>query len=882
MASYLSWTAHAAGVHPRLWVSNTNGPVTGVPDVALMQSRATGTHASYYTQLKSFCDARIGSGYGISYFQGKESEYIGSFAMMYLISGNTDYSDKAIAIAIDYAGLSYDWGTGGRQKCLAMAMVYDWCYDQLNSSNKALLQNRIAGYVNSSTGWISRHSGSEYLWGHDHGDDIYALMAISTILNDGTTAQNTTWAGYVDTLMDYQDDNTSSGYLPVFRHFGDTDGGSHKGSGQNSYTERNEQFNARLFPTIHSALGEDWNTDEPWWHKWMDWQLWHWRCDRTFHMQGDCNQQASYSVHTQAHAMQVAERESGDFGLACQWLVNEIQDNSESGWAIWGPYYMYYMLWMDTTKGTTSTTPAAPTIAGYGGDAQQKVFANVGKICFRNGWGTTDTSVTLALPTYFTGGHQCRDAGHFDIASKGEIILGWHGHYDGNQTDVYQIPGYSTTNPADGDPTGHRYCYYKRIISKNCVRIMDSDEYSENYLDSCSVNTGAESGRFGIWNGSSVDYSEVGDQLWPKNTAQDDSGPDDLNDLVGGAADSKWVKTTTMAHNSKTDGTYAYAVGLLTPWYYSGKVTGFYRRHLLWVEAGKISGWNEPVLIVWDSLDTHADATYGKLTQVLQLQSFAAPTGTAASLSFAVNDARVHVKCLAPASVEKTDVVGFKDVAGDTYHATDIDANDDSGSSVTGTGAFRTELNQPSASGTVDFLTVYFPCEDPHSTLPAVALVSDATWYGVQFNGSSGLIAKMKKGTSYEASVAIDEAPEAPTGLQASPFSTTRIDLDWTDNTEGDLDKYNLYHSTWSGSAWGAWSSAVDCGSTSSYSHTGLTASTTYRYKVTAVDANSHESDASSIVSATTNASPPASGSGAGVAPWRSGRKFSKFYLDLS
>ncbi len=46
--------------------------------------------------------------------------------------------------------------------------------------------------------------------------------------------------------------------------------------------------------------------------------------------------------------------------------------------------------------------------------------------------------------------------------------------------------------------------------------------------------------------------------------------------------------------------------------------------------------------------------------------------------------------------------------------------------------------------------------------------------------------------------------PAAPTGLTATAVSTSQIDLDWNNNTEGDLDHYNVYRSTTSGFTPGA------------------------------------------------------------------------------
>ena len=98
--------------------------------------------------------------------------------------------------------------------------------------------------------------------------------------------------------------------------------------------------------------------------------------------------------------------------------------------------------------------------------------------------------------------------------------------------------------------------------------------------------------------------------------------------------------------------------------------------------------------------------------------------------------------------------------------------------------------------------------------------------------------------------------PAAPTGLTATAVSTSQIDLDWNNNTEGDLDHYNVYRSTTSGFTPGAGNFVTET-TVSNYSDTGLSAGTTYYYKVTAVDTSGNESNPSAQASATTEAPPP-------------------------
>jgi len=103
-------------------------------------------------------------------------------------------------------------------------------------------------------------------------------------------------------------------------------------------------------------------------------------------------------------------------------------------------------------------------------------------------------------------------------------------------------------------------------------------------------------------------------------------------------------------------------------------------------------------------------------------------------------------------------------------------------------------------------------------------------------------------------------APSTPTGLSATAVSSSQINLSW--NAVSGATGYDIYRSTSAGGTFTRLGSepTISGGSTTSYSDTGLSAGTTYYYKVSALNA-SGESAASSAVSATT------SGGGGGVVP---------------
>ncbi|GEM_PF-1196021 len=106
-------------------------------------------------------------------------------------------------------------------------------------------------------------------------------------------------------------------------------------------------------------------------------------------------------------------------------------------------------------------------------------------------------------------------------------------------------------------------------------------------------------------------------------------------------------------------------------------------------------------------------------------------------------------------------------------------------------------------------------------------------------------------------------APAAPSGFSASS-AIGAIVLDWNDNNEADIDGYNIYRSTISGSGYIRLNDSLLSGS--DFADANVTSNTTYYYVVTAVDRLGLESVYSTEISgATCN---PAAGTGALLREW--------------
>ena len=105
--------------------------------------------------------------------------------------------------------------------------------------------------------------------------------------------------------------------------------------------------------------------------------------------------------------------------------------------------------------------------------------------------------------------------------------------------------------------------------------------------------------------------------------------------------------------------------------------------------------------------------------------------------------------------------------------------------------------------------------------------------------------------------------PDTPTGLTATAASSSSITLNWT--ASSGATSYDVYRSTSSGGTFTRLGDEPTVGAVTTYSSTGLSASTPYYYKISALNATG-ESVASSEVTATTSAA-ASSGGGGGYIP---------------
>ena len=131
---------------------------------------------------------------------------------------------------------------------------------------------------------------------------------------------------------------------------------------------------------------------------------------------------------------------------------------------------------------------------------------------------------------------------------------------------------------------------------------------------------------------------------------------------------------------------------------------------------------------------------------------------------------------------------------------------------------------------------------------------STTYYYRVVAVDTSGNIGELSdEGSATTAPVVGDTTPPSKVlGLAVGSITANSIDLSWTTNTEPDLDHYNVYRGTAAGFVVNTSTTPLAQSVISTYSDTGLPQSSTYYYKVAAVDTSGNKGIVSDEKSGTT------------------------------
>jgi len=138
------------------------------------------------------------------------------------------------------------------------------------------------------------------------------------------------------------------------------------------------------------------------------------------------------------------------------------------------------------------------------------------------------------------------------------------------------------------------------------------------------------------------------------------------------------------------------------------------------------------------------------------------------------------------------------------------------------------------------------------SSYDNINLLPDDTWY---YRVRAYEAAENSAWSNTASATTFDNAPVAPTGLNANGASDSQINLNWVDQA-GNEDGYRVERSANGSTGWSAVASNLNA-NTISYSNTGLAARTEYFYRVAAFNSSPDALNYSVIASATTQDPPP-------------------------
>lgn len=769
--SYIPWTEPQAGAHPRLLFSDAHGPLS----VSAMRTKCLVTYQSTYNALKNYAQATNTNGTGLldrtpSYFYNRNAEYAACMPFCYTIQPtgvSSGLRDKIRELVNYFSGVVFSGSDTDpfRLGGMALAMLYDHGYPLLSDQQMLDSRGQLWNVVNNTLATPLAH---ERIWGHSSGDLYYAAAILSAILNDGTSAENSNYRAKMHEILDYLWDGDIDGtsFMAPHKYFGDTDGGSYKGCGMYCYQTQNQSFFAWMMSCLRSALGIDVHSYFPFWAKWNDWMIWHWTGDHRMGHQEHDNLGLSYYHpyhHLQALVTAQALPASDPSCQAANWLSSDIAQYraiDSTKWSnLWGPYLIWDLLHREDRG-----TPTRPTLISLNGGNQMKVFRECRKVIMKAGFLDTSTSVSICAGR-FTGNHYwyASGPGHFDFFTDGSLLLGKLGHNDG-ETTTYKI---------DGDPNnqGHKESYYKQANSFNICTIFDSNEISENNVESFTVQ-GTDSTFVGRRDTSAVNHkANVGGCIMPKSSqATFKYLPWDMADLLAQAA----FNYETFAQEPVETTQYCYHIVDCVRRYYSAKVTR-YRRHFLWLKSGVVrASWTRPILLIWDDMLTHSDPSSAPRTQEFQVCSYRSPTVSGQVVRVASATGQVFVKTLNPAVTNRQVISGYIDRTGTVYppRAAGVEPYDDSA-----IGVYRVAIWPSVATTEPSFFHALFGCPTswPESSVPQTAFYSAAGFVGVEFPADN-LRVKLSTTTSYSVTLEPLDAPPPPPP-PTGPYDSTRASV---------------------------------------------------------------------------------------------------------
>ena len=358
--------------------------------------------------------------------------YIRAFSFAALLTGDHDYTEKAIALGIELATGNYD--KEDRFLAEALAYVYDWQYNDLDSVERRILEGALWDITEILD---DRSRDSEFVIGaHTIRRQFPLTLGAFALADDVPEAR-----GILETLVR----RLHYGFLSTRRFFAE-DGGSEQGWWYSAY---NAKWLLQLLAAWHSASGQDWfqreeaavaSGSESWLRRWIRFLPYGLRGDGTFLRMGDARVFAGIVRDHRINGLILAKYLKSPEAM---WLAERGRPNMD-----WSLYAVDDLLWHDSRR--ASRRPNWPLTT---------LFENVGTAIFRSGWGDDATLASFRAEPFYIWGHNHRDNCSFTLFHRGDLAL---------DSGIYDDFGGS-----------HHRNYYSRTIAHNTITVFDpSEEFS--------------------------------------------------------------------------------------------------------------------------------------------------------------------------------------------------------------------------------------------------------------------------------------------------------------------------------------------------------------------------------------------------------------------
>jgi len=416
--------------HPRIWLT------TELLDKLKAKALASTTQ---WQALKLRADGTSGD--------------IQDYALAYQVTGNSIYAQKAFSKMNTYLGydISRDSGYDARFIPPAMAIGFDWCYEQLTTEQKTTYVNQFNTwrdvYIN---GWAWNNPADNYFYGYLVGEGLSGLA---------TYGDNPRAKEFINHARNDRFEQLAKPFLDTMALGGDWTEGWAYGAGSMMYLNRYVQANK-------TATGEDLSESSSFFRE-VVLETLHITLPSMSHVypSGDWARESTGAISDYAHSymgMLSSEFISEDLGQYAKWWIDNTNEEKFSFLA-WERF-----LWED---------PNFPTKNYKFSEPLYHYAPGTGLVTARSGWGSDATWVS------FKCGNKAGDHSHFDQNTFTIFKNDWLAP----DVNIYSSSGINQGTAIHNsiliDDKGQRYKPYGKSV-------IDKTEFAQDYVYACGEASG--------------------------------------------------------------------------------------------------------------------------------------------------------------------------------------------------------------------------------------------------------------------------------------------------------------------------------------------------------------------------------------------------------